>query len=459
MFRDLTEFHAWFDERHRANAYRVVPTALDDLQGWLVEPETGNIRHRSGRFFRVEGLRVHTDNRSVNSWEQPIIVQPEVGILGILTKDFGGVPHCLMQAKMEPGNINLLQLSPTLQATRSNYTRVHDGASVPYLDYFLSPDRDRVVFDALQSEQGSWFLCKRNRNMIVRAEGDVPVREDYCWLSLRQLGELLREDNVINMDTRTVLSGMSSLAGPGGGVGGRRHRPADDRGPDVGAMHTTEQILSWFTETKTRHRLERELIPLAQVRQWVREPYRIAHEQNRHFSVIGVDVQATNREVAQWSQPMVAPRGRGLVAFVGREINHGFHVLVHARTEAGSFDVVEIAPTVQCIPDSYRDVPDAVRPTYLDYVLNARPEQHLLDVVLSEEGGRFYHAENRYLVVNSGDDLPVEAPEGFLWMTLAQLANLVPYSNYLNVSTRSLLSCLHSEWWSESLTGPTLVRA
>ena len=32
-----------------------------------------------------------------------------------------------MQAKVEPGNINSIQLSPTLQATRSNYTKAHGG--------------------------------------------------------------------------------------------------------------------------------------------------------------------------------------------------------------------------------------------------------------------------------------------------------------------------------------------
>ncbi|CAM5359048.1 GDP-mannose 4,6-dehydratase [Streptomyces cyaneofuscatus] len=86
------------------------------------------------------------------AWHQPIIVQPEVGILGILVKEFDGVPHFLMQAKMEPGNSNLLQISPTVQATRSNYTKAHKGADVRYLEYFRGPRQGRVLADVLQSE-------------------------------------------------------------------------------------------------------------------------------------------------------------------------------------------------------------------------------------------------------------------------------------------------------------------
>ena len=37
----------------------------------------------------------------------------------------------LLQAKVEPGNINKIQISPTVQATRSNYLRIHGGKTIP----------------------------------------------------------------------------------------------------------------------------------------------------------------------------------------------------------------------------------------------------------------------------------------------------------------------------------------
>ena len=196
------EFRRWFTAQRRAKRYEVRRIPFSELAGWHFQDGTGDLVHHSGRFFSVEGLHVRTAwNGPGHSWTQPIINQPEIGILGILVKEFDGVLHCLMQAKMEPGNLNTVQLSPTVQATRSNYTGVHGGTAVPYLEYFVPPRRrGRVLVDSLQSEQGAWFLRKRNRNMVVEAVGEVPGHEDFVWLTLGQLYGLLHEDNVLNMD-------------------------------------------------------------------------------------------------------------------------------------------------------------------------------------------------------------------------------------------------------------------
>ena len=89
------------------------------MEGWYVD-SCGSLRHNSGKFFSIEGIHVETDYEIRPSWNQPIINQPEVGYLGILTKEFDGVLYFLIQAKIEPGNVNCVQLSPTLQATKSN---------------------------------------------------------------------------------------------------------------------------------------------------------------------------------------------------------------------------------------------------------------------------------------------------------------------------------------------------
>jgi dTDP-4-dehydro-6-deoxy-alpha-D-glucopyranose 2,3-dehydratase len=109
------------------------------------------------------------------------------------------VPHFLMQAKMEAGNPNLLQLSPTVQATRSNFTGVPKGASVRYLEYVTGPRRGRVITDVLQPGHSSWFYHKSNRNMVdeVPADADIPLADDFRWLTLGQSNELLTRDNLV----------------------------------------------------------------------------------------------------------------------------------------------------------------------------------------------------------------------------------------------------------------------
>ncbi len=428
MFERLAEFHDWWEQRAKGNTYEVKVVGLDQLDGWRFDPDSGNLAHRTGRFFSVEGIDVATDHRETAAWSQPIILQPEIGILGILIKRFDGVPHCLMQAKMEPGNVNTLQLSPTVQATRSNYTRVHQGHAVPYLEHFVAPRRGRVLFDALQSEQGSWFLAKRNRNIIVEVDEEVPLLEDFCWLRLDQIQQLMRAESLINMDSRTVLSGMPL----------RFAAEASEGAP----LHTNAQLLSWFTEAKARYRLDRRVIRLSEVKNWIRSHDRISHELGLFFTVIGVDVQATNREVKRWSQPMLAPTSEGIIAFIRKRINGTPHLLVQAMTEPGTQDVVEMSATVNCSPANHQRFAPERRPRFLDYVLSAPRERILLDAIYSEEGGRFYHAQNRYQVIEAGDDFPLEVPPDFAWMTVPQLASFVRYGNHVSVGARSLLSCI-----------------
>src|SRR5262249_25264452 len=152
------------------------------LKSWKVTEH--NIVHETGRFFSIDGINVKTNWGYVPEWEQPIINQPEIGYLGFITREFDGILYFLMQAKIEPGNVNNVQLSPTLQATRSNYNQVHKGDKPLYLDYFLNVKPRQILLDQLQSEQGGRFLRKRNRNIIIKVDEDIQLYDNFIWLTL-----------------------------------------------------------------------------------------------------------------------------------------------------------------------------------------------------------------------------------------------------------------------------------
>lgn len=417
----------WLAERSRAHPFAVRRIPFAELDGWSFQEGTGNLVHASGRFFSVEGLRATVDEGPVRQWRQPVIRQPEVGILGLLAKEFDGVLHFLLQAKMEPGNRNLLQLSPTVQATRSNYTRVHRGAEVKHLGHFTEPGRGRVLADVLQSEHGSWFHRKSNRNMIVETAEDIPPDEDFRWLTLGQIGELLNADNLINMDTRTVLACLPAAP------------------PEGGALHSDTGVRSWFTGERSRRELRAERIPLAEVEGWTRGERSIDHADGRYFSVVAVSVEAGSREVRSWSQPLFEPRGRGVAAFLTRCFDGVPHLLAHARVEAGFLDTVELGPTVQYTPGNYAHLPGPDRPRFLDLVLGAGGSRIRYEAVHSEEGGRFLNAESRYLLVEAREDeAPASAPPGYLWVTPGQLSSLAAHGHYVNVQARTLLAVLNT---------------
>lgn len=446
----LDAFRAWWAERRAACRLRVTEVGLTALDQWHLDPASGNLRHASGRFFTVEGLQVQAAGCPLTS--QPVINQPEIGMLGILVREIDGVPHCLMQAKTEPGNVNTLQLSPTVQATRSNYTQVHRGRGTPYLEYFTGRTRGEVLADVLQSEQGAWFWRKRNRNMVVKVPGDVPDdvpgAANFRWLPLPLLHRLLAVDNLVNMDARTVLACMLFL------------RPradaarSDAAGPDAldrsfaatsrGALHTMREVLSWFTEAKTWCDWSARLVPLSAVDRWTVGGDRITDDEGRDFSILGFRVEAAGREVARWSQPLLRPHGRGLAILLVRPVNGVLHVLLEARAEYGLLDLVEMGPSCQLRPGADRS---AVGEPFLrepDFGLRIRQAAGAVryDATLSEEGGRFHHALTRYRIVEVGADFPVEVPKSYCWLTVSQVMRLLRHGHYLNVEARTLLACL-----------------
>lgn len=451
-FEDSEDCLAWLDAAREANGYRVERVPLERVDGWHFASDTGNLAHRSGRFFTIEGLRVYLDPGRVPRWHQPIIVQREIGILGILVKQFDGVLHCLMQAKMEPGNSNLVQLSPTVQATRSNYMRVHQGNSTPYLEYFMAPRTSRVLVDTLQSEQASWYLHKRNRNIVVETDEDVELLPGFRWMTLKQIHDLLRLDDIVNMDARTVLSIMQFAAPEGaarpGAVADEAFHDALVRSldPQTVTLHTMTDVVSWLTENKARYQLTQRLVPLLDTTGWHRTGDAIAHESGEFFSIVGADIRAANREVSAWMQPLLLPAAPGLLVFLAKRINGVLHLLLQARPAAGALDIIEAAPTVHCTPNNYRNLPAEERPRYLDYVLDAKPDRVLYDRRLSEEGGRFLHADNRYQIIEVEDDFPLEQSGDFMWLSAHQLMTLQRFGYYLNVEARTLLACLHTLW-------------
>lgn len=426
------DFDGWLDaKRQQPFENTVIP--LDELiapRGWRFAPDTGDLEHHTGRYFSVAGLHVRTNYGPCPEWWQPILVQRDIAILGIVAREFDGVLHFLLQAKMEPGNPGMVQMSPTVQATPSNYTRVHSGRSTAYAEYFTEPGRGRTLADMLQSEQGAWFHHKRNRNVVVEVTADVPVHEDFCWLTLGQIRRLLHRPYGINMDTRTVLSTLSAAA------------PAAPARPGgSGSLHTMTDVLSWFTGRKTRYEMAARLVPLGTIPGWRHRDGRIAADDGGPFSIVGVRVQAPTREVLRWKQPLLAPHGPLLAALVIRRIDGVPHALMRAEVLPGHRDVVELGPTVRFRMDDHATAPVAHRPEFLDYVLSADAEVRY-DVVLSEEGGRFLHADTRYLVVEAGDEVPLRAPADHLWISVDQLTALQQHSYYLGIEARTLLLIL-----------------
>jgi oxidase EvaA len=201
----------WFNKKREESDMTVQEIGINDLDKWNVSSTTGNISHESQGFFEIIGVKVsNTFDREVGKKgrTQPMIANNPGGILGLLMKKFNGIPHYLVQAKAEPGNIGKLQLSPTLQATTSNLLKAHGGTKPLFAEYFDEEKNPNIVYVKWQSEDGGRFHLKSNYNMIVEVNEDeeLTIPDYFIWVTLFQIKQLLKIENFVGPHIRGIIS-------------------------------------------------------------------------------------------------------------------------------------------------------------------------------------------------------------------------------------------------------------
>ena len=201
----------WFNKKREESDMVVEEIGINDLDKWSVDSTSGNVKHDSGGFFEMIGVKVsNTFDREVGKkgWTQPMIAKNPGGILGIIMKRINGVPHYLLQAKAEPGNIGKLQLSPTLQATTSNLLKAHGGSKPLFAEYFDEENKPKIIYAKWQSEDGGRFHLKSNYNMIVEVneEEELEIPDSFIWVTLYQIKQLMKIENFVGPHVRGIIS-------------------------------------------------------------------------------------------------------------------------------------------------------------------------------------------------------------------------------------------------------------
>lgn len=435
---------AWITDLNKNTHVKIDECCFTEDSFWYYDNERGTILNRKGKFFSIEGIRWFEDDRIIR--EQPIIIQPEIGYLGIICRKIDGVLNFLMQAKIEPGNVNCVQISPTIQATKSNFLRVHGGKLPTYFELFAKSGEYQVLYDQIQSEQASRFLKKRNRNMIMYLDEDIDIEvyPNFKWMTLGQIKELMKIDNLVNMDTRTVLSGLPLTGADDLDVKEIADAFSDPAlcasifayDPQRGLPEIYQQLNNFkmFRDVKVA------TVPLNQLEDWKVDNYGITCKREADFMVRYYNIEIDGREVQQWTQPLFKAIGMATFGLLSRVHNDRREYLVRIKPEIGSFDMAELGPAIQWEPTHDHTEDNEVDKLFLSKY--QKGEGVKVDVVLSEEGGRFYHEQNRNVIIYIDEDELSEVPDGYIWTDYAALGYMVQINNCLNIQLRNLMSLI-----------------
>lgn len=410
------------------------------------------LRHKTGGFFTIVGVRATVNGVEQVGLDQPLIDQPEIGILGFLIRKRGEDTEILLHAKAEPGNVGLVQVGPTVQATESNYKRRHEGKETPYLAYFLASKGSILISDSLQSEQGTRFLGKYNRNMIVQVDDSFAFTdtEAHQWFLLKDFLPMLLQDSQINTDARSVLvSGRWSALTPNGkpfsrsvGNGDLGEALYHSYNIPIGeSIFTEEEILGRLEKFRMAANFTIQLVDLDKLKNWALTGDRIKAIEGNAFEVRQYRVKSSEREVTEWDQPLVASAEEGSVVLLAQEKNGVLYFLFNCRAEIGFREGCQWGPTIQDLAQDPFIFPD-LEENENELKKYMHQSKQLLSQRHSDEGGRFYLCVSTYSLYLLDRDVEVALTDNLVWMNMRQVEFFASHKAFFTNEARSLTSML-----------------
>ena len=412
-------FQKWLKSQKKQNKIKVKIKKLDNLNNWYFNKNS--IFHKSKKFFKIIGIDVKS-NLVGKNWDQPIIVQNELGILGII-KDKKRERY-LLQAKVEPGNKNKLQLSPTVQATKSNYTRIHGGKKIPFLSFFINKKKDFIS----QSEQGYRYLFKFNYNSLVEITKSIKLFNNFYWFNKRDLIKLVKIKNILNMDTISVFSSFISK--------NRKDFP----------LTSMQKINKWIKIKDRIFNLKIKIKPLANLKNWIVKNDSINHKKNKHFSVIGININANKREVKEWDQPIIKGKKMAFAGYLIKEFNKTNHYLCRYNKKPGlKKSTLSCSVNTSDLKNynSSNDLINFEKKILKNFFLNKKKKfKSIYDNILSDEGGRFFNCEIRYKALQLNNNTKIKIPHNYIWVSQNQMIEMISKKK-IDIEARLLFGCIN----------------
>ena len=240
-------------------------------------------------------------------------------------------------------------------------------------------------------------------------------------------------DNLVNMDTRTVLSCIPyDLANPSfktplfNSIFGR-----DDSERCIDLIKNEQKNVSIS-----------QLIHLTELKDWIVNDKGIFPKKSFAFHFEFFNVCIEGREVTRWTQPLAVANGKALFALAYIIKDNTMMFLVKIRDEIGCAFGSCFGPTIQFeAPFSKKHFKNPIEMKIFEKI---QSNDCLVKTTLSEEGGRFYHEENINVICmldNNFTDAEI-SDSGFVLVTYKTIRRLISKTHLVNIQLRNLLALL-----------------
>jgi len=148
-------------------------------------------------------IAVSCKKREVAQWDQPIAGTQTQSRIILFIGSFKKSLHLLLKAKKEAGNRNGFELTTTVQTDSMNSADCDQR-------FIEMAQTGKQLLSFNNSEEGGRFDQCISHYQIVWMDTVTPEQEDsfHRWISLSQVSDFLRKENIITNELRSALSSL-----------------------------------------------------------------------------------------------------------------------------------------------------------------------------------------------------------------------------------------------------------
>jgi oxidase EvaA len=219
---------------------------------------------------------------------------------------------------------------------------------------------------------------------------------------------------------------------------------------DWNLYHTIEEVREWFRNQRDASSMLVTDIPLNECRMWTLDPEtgNVHHDSGEFFSVHGIRIDLDSREVGAggWDQPILTQVGYdgGLLGILRQRFDGIPHYLIEAKAEPGNYERLQLSPTLQATFSNLKRAHEGSKPRFSEVF--ETPEsieaEVLYDQWMSEDGGRLHLKRNKGMLVQVKEGYVSELPEGFIWLSMWQIKELLHENAWVNPHIRGIIANL-----------------
>ena len=165
---------------------------------------------------------------------------------------------------------------------------------------------------------------------------------------------------------------------------------------------------------------------MSSVKNWHLKKNKIYHKTNNYFSVIGIKVKTNKREITEWNQPIVMGSKMAFAGYLIKKFKNTNHYLCRyifkPGSKVGTFTCSVNTSKLKNYKKS-KDLTNFQKNLILNYFINSK--DILYNNILSDEGGRFYHSQIKYMACKLKKNQNIDLPDNYIWLSQNQIIDLI----------------------------------